>query len=591
MSIVNSNFKDTHSTKTISLEDSYFHESFFTIPAYQRNYSWQSEQIEDFLSSIDTLMSSDDDEDSKLYLGNIIVLNENDQKVYQILDGQQRLTTLFLSVKAIIELFKRITSNPDYSDTISGDIKKEFQDNFCLNKVEEILISKAKRNGLGVNGQTKPRISYKNEKENEKYNNVLNNKDAKNTFSNNYNKILTEFTDIVLNNNLPLQSQLEKLLDLRDIIYNRIILDFTITKDTSSAYSIFESLNTTGLLLTPYDIVSGKINSGLFIGKANNFNTMCADLEASKYNITNLLHYYVQIKRKDATIKKGEIVKYFNNINDDMISNLLTYFLVVTEFKEDHQVLYKLISNYFNRKQLWPIIYGVGLKNAELRKPTFSDDDIKLFRKILLFSVYELNILKHSPGGIYKRIINDYINEISTNGTSTLLNNNCKKMKDYLNDDTNYIEKHNAISAMKELDENVKKAFFVYHYYVNNKSSQLKLDKINLEHIYPQNPDPIWKEKGWSFENDEQEELFTNSFGNMMLLNDKLNKSFSNSYISDKKLKYDSYIDDALKSNLINNVDYGRFELEKTNYIISRESEIINKLLEIEELKLFIKEN
>lgn len=77
----------------------------------------------------------------------------------------------------------------------------------------------------------------------------------------------------------------------------------------------------------------------------------------------------------------------------------------------------------------------------------------------------------------------------------------------------------------------------------------------------------------------------------MMLLNDKLNKSISNSYISDKKLQYDNYIDDALKSNQINNVDYGRFEHEKIDYIIARENEIVNKLLEIEDLKLFIKEN
>ncbi|MDT2726254.1 DUF262 domain-containing protein [Lactococcus formosensis] len=60
----------------------------YEVPIYQRNYAWEADQIEQLIEDI---KSSRDD----YFLGNLIV-NQKDNSVYEVIDGQQRLTTLYL---------------------------------------------------------------------------------------------------------------------------------------------------------------------------------------------------------------------------------------------------------------------------------------------------------------------------------------------------------------------------------------------------------------------------------------------------------------------------------------------------------------
>ena len=65
-----------------------FYNVHYEVPIYQRNYAWGSDQIEQLIEDI---KSTDDD----YFLGNLIV-NQKDNNAYEVIDGQQRLTTLFL---------------------------------------------------------------------------------------------------------------------------------------------------------------------------------------------------------------------------------------------------------------------------------------------------------------------------------------------------------------------------------------------------------------------------------------------------------------------------------------------------------------
>ncbi|MEI4366487.1 DUF262 domain-containing protein [Streptococcus suis] len=65
-----------------------FSDVHYEVPIYQRNYAWGSDQIEQLIEDI---MSTKDD----YFLGNLIV-NQKDNNIYEVIDGQQRLTTLFL---------------------------------------------------------------------------------------------------------------------------------------------------------------------------------------------------------------------------------------------------------------------------------------------------------------------------------------------------------------------------------------------------------------------------------------------------------------------------------------------------------------
>ncbi|MFJ7407621.1 MULTISPECIES: DUF262 domain-containing protein [unclassified Lysinibacillus] len=64
----------------------------YKVPIYQRNYAWGEMQIEQLIEDI---LGSINDPSKNYFLGNLIV-NQTDINVYEVIDGQQRLTTLFL---------------------------------------------------------------------------------------------------------------------------------------------------------------------------------------------------------------------------------------------------------------------------------------------------------------------------------------------------------------------------------------------------------------------------------------------------------------------------------------------------------------
>ena len=66
----------------------------YQIPLYQRAYAWEDEQIEQLIEDI-----SDAAEDSNYYLGSLVVADKG--QYYEVIDGQQRLTTLMLLLYCI----------------------------------------------------------------------------------------------------------------------------------------------------------------------------------------------------------------------------------------------------------------------------------------------------------------------------------------------------------------------------------------------------------------------------------------------------------------------------------------------------------
>lgn len=75
----------------------------YLIPIYQRNYAWNETQIVQLIEDID---SSIDGNDKNYFLGNLIV-NQRDNNVFEVIDGQQRLTTLYLLEKYLNILFPK----------------------------------------------------------------------------------------------------------------------------------------------------------------------------------------------------------------------------------------------------------------------------------------------------------------------------------------------------------------------------------------------------------------------------------------------------------------------------------------------------
>ena len=86
----------------------------FLIPSYQRGYRWTEKQVKDLLNDVNEFEPRkipDSDEETWYCLQPLVVkrIDENDSRLpkdnktnwYEVIDGQQRLTTIFIILKLI----------------------------------------------------------------------------------------------------------------------------------------------------------------------------------------------------------------------------------------------------------------------------------------------------------------------------------------------------------------------------------------------------------------------------------------------------------------------------------------------------------
>ncbi|WP_367932444.1 DUF262 domain-containing protein [Enterocloster citroniae] len=71
--------------------------SFF-IPSYQRGYRWTTKEVEDLLNDINEFKPRliDDTDEKTWYCLQPIVVKNREENIYEVIDGQQRLTTIYL---------------------------------------------------------------------------------------------------------------------------------------------------------------------------------------------------------------------------------------------------------------------------------------------------------------------------------------------------------------------------------------------------------------------------------------------------------------------------------------------------------------
>src|SRR5262245_57658742 len=100
-----------------------FDKSFrFFIPRYQRPYAWTTEQTEELLDDLWAASSADgvgiEDKDP-YFLGSIVLIKKEHHPRAEVIDGQQRLTTLTILLSVLRQLL------PDSSDAISDYVRQK----------------------------------------------------------------------------------------------------------------------------------------------------------------------------------------------------------------------------------------------------------------------------------------------------------------------------------------------------------------------------------------------------------------------------------------------------------------------------------
>ena len=121
----------------------------YSIPIYQRKYAWEKLHIDTLLSDIYEI------EAKEYYLGTLIVQRkDNNEYEYEVVDGQQRLTTLYLLQKYLIEddTNKEVLKFPareKYTKTLKS-IKEYASGNKCVSDEEKKSIAQEVISGYKI---------------------------------------------------------------------------------------------------------------------------------------------------------------------------------------------------------------------------------------------------------------------------------------------------------------------------------------------------------------------------------------------------------------------------------------------------------
>ncbi len=86
---------------------------FYVVPNFQREYVWGAEEVRQLLEDINAeFTSADRDANSEYFIGTIVTCRaKEDDDVFQLIDGQQRMTTAYLTLCCIRDYLKRLEAS------------------------------------------------------------------------------------------------------------------------------------------------------------------------------------------------------------------------------------------------------------------------------------------------------------------------------------------------------------------------------------------------------------------------------------------------------------------------------------------------
>ena len=98
---------------------------WFVVPEYQRPYLWERDNVNDLLNDLwDVYKEYHENDEDKYFLGSLVLCKRNEEEngiryaVYDIVDGQQRLTTLMLLMAVLRDVTKDEQVKKELGDLI-----------------------------------------------------------------------------------------------------------------------------------------------------------------------------------------------------------------------------------------------------------------------------------------------------------------------------------------------------------------------------------------------------------------------------------------------------------------------------------------
>lgn len=538
-------------------------DTVFTIPEYQRAYSWGIDNCDKLWQDINDFVESESKD--RYFFGTIIINCQDDDTKYGLIDGQQRTTTFLLLLKALLVriniAIERTASDEDSASLCRGLQERRRRIMGILYKAETEDISDkpdaAKdaeicRRGIilenfSINEQYKTELStilqatdyasaearvikIKYKQKDNRYTNFFRN------FKFFYGKI-SELSDSQLN------SIAKSITDNCEVIEIK-------SWQVEQAITMFNSLNSDGLPLYDSDIISAKLYAEAEKrGKEKEFsdlwkqlNNCINELESTRIaDINSILMqymYYIRTVNKETISETGAINvttpglrRYFTEINKMPITDPIGMCSDMVKLAK----VWKKVSEYPQMKVLLKFNENTKLFLASYFF-RFDEDNIteELVEPILecllrLFSLLELVDVGYSSK-YFKTFL--FGAEVKLVSKSTTVDAITQDFNEHIR--SNW-DNETIWAALHDYDGNVL-VYLNEFLFAKEKGLSFTLGtKYDIEHIMPYSGNNL-QEIRKDAEIDSEEEFYgvVNKLGNKILLEEKINRAIGNEWFRTK---------------------------------------------------------
>lgn len=538
------------------------------VPAYQRAYSWEKKQLDQFIKDLEDYHAS-----IPYYFGHFL-FEKTDGENYKIIDGQQRLTTIIIFLNACffrIKKERRLTDEEQlqYEDMIKRGERYKFTtveyDRLFFN---DYVINQTLKNRNNLDTNSKVRIA-----------------NASDFFS----KYLR-------------QKKVHDISAFISAISNSICTTHIVTTE-SEAVQMFIFQNDRGKKPTKLEVIKARFMYKIHVN-------VLEKSEKEAY-ITEIEERFKKIYKAsskiDERIDEDDVLLYslriyFNSLRIDVSTEKIeqelqkeTAIKFIQEFSQELESSFDCLQKFFGEKQIYKV-YSFALLGGSVLLPfvikaykyNVSDKDMSN-----LCSSLESLLLRHRIIST-RAHLEDRVSEVYEKFTSD--NPNIEKIVEWNNDifkcdDSEWWWSHwnnnkfeNALQG--KIDFNlVKHLLWRYENHLNEESSQgysfmlyEQVKSPEVEHIAPQTPtDNAPIAAGYCKYTDDFREKYLDCIGNYLLISKSHNCRIGNEPFKDKLSSYKTLNQQREIIEFVDNTDNPKWGIKQ---IKNRRRKIVNYILE-----------
>ncbi|GAA8804390.1 hypothetical protein VN1316_01010 [Helicobacter pylori] len=352
-------------------------DTYYQIPIYQRPYQWTEENCEELLN--DLFENYEDHGEDDYFCGSLVFIQpDKDNKTYDIVDGQQRLSTFILLAKVLATL---------YSERLDPIIQEYLQESWS-DRHEDGEKKKRKRLDFNLVGSSAKKdfqdaLDFFDDLDASKGENSKSNDPSKG--KNSYLK-----NAICLKNYLE-QKEIEDINDFIRWLYLKVNFITIICSDTDMALRIFNVLNARGLPLHATDIFKGELLKKLTEEKEQeelatrweNLRQKCLDNGFAMETLFSQHLIYLN------PVTSGERTKIrLNTQFDELQKSSLEYLDVVEDFYNAYVEVLEMPDRYahllsYLRDNYWRAILCASILH------NYSQSEIETLKELLVKFYYQ----------------------------------------------------------------------------------------------------------------------------------------------------------------------------------------------------------